>query len=128
MNKKQWQKGDHCIITEYDLRKLKDMKMHLITLNIWGGFVREPLLNFIKFHQKIDIFCLQEVYHNALHQMSDDGRAVSLDIFERIQELLPNHIGYFRPVLWNSYGIAIFIKNNISTEMTPQNWTGLTQS
>ena len=88
--------------------------MHLITLNIWGGFIRDSLLDFIKSHQEIDIFCLQEVYHNAPHQMSDDGKAVSLDIFERIQELLPNHVGYFKPVLWDAYGIAVFIKKNIT--------------
>ena len=88
--------------------------MHLLTLNIWGGFVRDPLLDFVKRHHEVDIFCFQEVYHNAAHQMSDDGKAVSLDIFDRIHELLPNHVGYFEPVLWGSYGIAVFIRQNIT--------------
>ena len=39
--------------------------MKLITLNIWGGHVRNPLMEFVSSHSDIDIFCLQEVYHNA---------------------------------------------------------------
>ncbi|MGL6035657.1 MAG: hypothetical protein ACRC0B_00600 [Legionella sp.] len=39
--------------------------MKLITLNIWGGYIRNPLLEFIHEHKDIDIFCLQEVYNNA---------------------------------------------------------------
>ena len=40
--------------------------MKLITLNIWGGHVLEPLLNFMVSHHDVDIFCLQEVYQNCI--------------------------------------------------------------
>lgn len=33
--------------------------LKLITLNIWGGHVEKPLLDFINAHQDVDIFCLQ---------------------------------------------------------------------
>jgi len=37
--------------------------MTIITLDIWGGKVREPLLEFFRAHASdTDIFCLQEVF------------------------------------------------------------------
>lgn len=87
--------------------------MKLITLNIWGGHVREPLLNFIKTNSNIDVFCFQEVYHNAPAKISTENRPVSLNIFSELQSLLPNHVGYFRPVVDNVFGIGTFIKKEI---------------
>lgn len=92
--------------------------MKLITLNIWGGHVRDPLHQFIVSHQSVDIFCFQEVYHNANEMITIEDRKVSLNIFAELQELLPNHMGYFRPVVDNIYGISMFInkKINVSEE------------
>lgn len=87
--------------------------MKLITLNIWGGHVRDPLLNFISAHRATDIFCFQEVYHNAPEKISTEERPVSLNIFSELQTLLPEHNGYFRPVVDNVFGIATFIKKEI---------------
>jgi endonuclease/exonuclease/phosphatase family metal-dependent hydrolase len=88
--------------------------MKLITLNIWGGHVRQPLLEFIKANDQIDIFCFQEVYHQAQTKVSTEDREVSLNIFSELQSLLPAHKGYFRPAVNDIYGISIFVKNNIS--------------
>src|SRR5579872_1700763 len=87
--------------------------MQLITLNIWGGHVRNPLLDFIKHNQDIDIFCFQEVYHNAKEKISNEDRLLSLNIFSELQALLPDHVGYFRPAVENIYGVASFIKKEI---------------
>ncbi|RDI40199.1 endonuclease/exonuclease/phosphatase family protein [Aquicella lusitana] len=87
--------------------------MKLITLNIWGGHIREPLLNFIKSNQMIDIFCFQEVYHNAPDKISTEDRPVSLNVFSELQELLPGHHGYFRPVVNDIYGISAFVRQDI---------------
>jgi endonuclease/exonuclease/phosphatase family metal-dependent hydrolase len=87
--------------------------MKLITLNIWGGAVHEPLLKFFESLQDIDIFCLQEVYSKAKHKISRDERKVYLDILTEINRLLPNHQAYFRPVVNNNYGIAILINKNL---------------
>jgi endonuclease/exonuclease/phosphatase family metal-dependent hydrolase len=87
--------------------------MKLITLNIWGGHVRNPLLEFIISHRDIDIFCFQEVYHNAPKTISDEERKVSLNIFSELQSLLPEHNAFFRPVIRNAYGIGTFIKKGI---------------
>lgn len=88
--------------------------MKLITLNIWGGHVRNPLLNFIMSNRDTDIFCFQEVYHHARKKMSDDDREVSLNIFSELQQLLPDHQGFFRPVLENAFGIGMFVKKGIN--------------
>lgn len=87
--------------------------MKLITLNIWGGHVHTPLLNFLASHREIDIFCFQEVYHNAPHKISTEDRKVALNIFSEIQAMLPNHKGFFRPVVKNIYGIATFVNKDI---------------
>lgn len=87
--------------------------MKLITLNIWGGHVLNPLLEFIQAHQDIDIFCLQEVYHQAPYKVSDEDREVSLNIFSELGNLLPDHIGFFRPTVNQSYGLGLFVKKSI---------------
>ncbi len=87
--------------------------MKLITLNIWGGHVRRPLLDFIAANRDIDIFCFQEVYHQAPRKISDDDREVSLNIFSELQSLLPEHQAFFSPVVEGIYGIGMFLKKGI---------------
>ena len=89
------------------------MNKKLITLNIWGGHVRGPLLAFIETHRETDIFCFQEVYHNAPAKISDEERFLSLNIFSELQALLPQHKPFFRPVVNNVYGIGMFVKDTI---------------
>lgn len=96
-----------------DLQKQKIKPLKLITLNIWGGHVYEPLIAFAKAHQDIDIFCLQEVYHQAQNKISDDGRKVHLDILNKLIAILPNHKVFFRPVVNNNYGIAMLVKKDL---------------
>ncbi|MBI2711456.1 MAG: endonuclease/exonuclease/phosphatase family protein [Bdellovibrio sp.] len=87
--------------------------MKLITLNIWGGHLAEPLLSFFEEKRNVDVFCLQEVYYRAKTAVSDDARTLSLDIFSQIQRKLPDHRGYFKPVLNHSYGIATFVRKDL---------------
>lgn len=87
--------------------------MKLLSLNIWGGNVAQPLLKFIKDHKNIDTFCLQEVYKKAPCKFSTDDKEAHLDIFSDIQALLPNHKGFFNPVIEDWYGISLFIKQSI---------------
>jgi endonuclease/exonuclease/phosphatase family metal-dependent hydrolase len=86
--------------------------MQLITLNIWGGHLRDPLLDFIGSHRDIDIFCLQEVYHNASKKISNDDKKVHLNIFSDLKALLPEHHALFCPAIDN-YGIAMFLRKDI---------------
>lgn len=87
--------------------------MKLMCLNIWGGHVKEPLLNFISQHKNIDFFCLQEVYHNAKEKISTDDKCVDLKILSEIHAILPNYKAFFRPIVNNIYGIGMFIHKDI---------------
>ncbi|HVY35799.1 MAG TPA: endonuclease/exonuclease/phosphatase family protein [Candidatus Paceibacterota bacterium] len=88
--------------------------MKLITLNTFGGTVYDPLLQFLRSHQNVDVFCFQEVWHNAA------GRTEHLDLeatpdenlFVTIGEQLPNHQGFFRPHAEDFYGLAMFINKS----------------
>ena len=87
--------------------------MKLISLNIWGGHIQEPLLEFIATHRDVDILCFQEVYHDAKERISTEERLYCLTIFSEIQKRLPEHVGLFRPVVNGVYGIAMFVKKSI---------------
>lgn len=86
--------------------------MKLMCLNIWGGHIRDPLLKFIESLCDISVFCFQEVYHNAQHKISDEDRENTLNIFSELHQLLPDYNSFFTPVVGNSYGIGMFIKND----------------
>jgi len=88
--------------------------MKLICLNLWGGRIYQPLAKFLKEHSsETDIFCFQEIYHHAEDGMSDELRKHRPNLFADIQQLLPDHKAYFRPVIRGVYGIAIFVKKGI---------------
>lgn len=92
---------------------LKSSTLKLITLNIWGGRIREPIIDFFNKNKDIDIFCLQEVYHNAPNRISNEEGYLNLNFFGEVGEILSGHTGYFKPLVKGIYGIGIFIKNSI---------------
>ena len=55
--------------------------MKLLCLNIWGGHVKQPLLDLIHHYRDVDFFCLQEVYHQGEQKSSTDNMQLSLNIF-----------------------------------------------
>ncbi len=87
--------------------------MKLLSLNIWGGRIHKPLLEFLEKHSEIDIFCFQEVYQNAKGKEVIYTDAM-LDIYEEIEKALSDYQGYYRPHLQDYYGLAIFVKKTIS--------------
>jgi len=88
--------------------------MQILTLNTWGGRVSGPILSFFKENSDVDIFCLQEIYKEAEGKEEDvQYWEDQMDLFNDIQKLLPEHIGYFRPSIEDHYGLAIFIKKSI---------------
>jgi len=78
--------------------------MRIIFLNIWGGQVFEPLMQFIQeYARSTDFFCFQEV---------------SPELFFKISKTLPDHNGwydiggkYYPHNVW--YAQAIFVKKGI---------------
>ena len=89
--------------------------MKLITLNTWGGRINQPLLQFIKNNDNVDIFCFQEMNHNSNDEMMDSPQEEDRDLFTHIQEKLPNFKGYFSPQVPGT-GHAIFIKNEFNVD------------
>jgi len=88
----------------------------LITLNIWGGQVYEPLIEFIKEQGKnVDIFCFQEVINGIKGEKTEvisNAPNAIVDIYSQIQAVLSKFQGYFAPAQKEA-GNAIFIRKNI---------------
>ena len=69
--------------------------MKLICLNLWGGKLVEPLLEFVKRKgEEADIFCFQEALQTSgeAPALKSGARA---DIFDVLQKALPDFQGYF---------------------------------
>lgn len=69
--------------------------MKLISLNIWGGKLFEPLIEFVKrTSETADIFCFQEVFQTSgeAKPLASGGRA---DMFAALERVLPDFRGYF---------------------------------
>lgn len=97
--------------------------MKLITLNIWGGLLFKPLMQFIKTQaSSTDIFCFQEVFDTSSKRKISHGARVN--ILQEIKTVLKNFecfylpaesgLDYHGPVNFDiSWGIAIFIKKSV---------------
>ncbi len=87
--------------------------MKLINLNLQGGVVYGPLIEFVKkYSPDIDIFCFQEVFHNALITRPLLGN-VRPNLFSELKDILPNFNGYYAVPIENDVGgLAIFIKKS----------------
>jgi endonuclease/exonuclease/phosphatase family metal-dependent hydrolase len=87
--------------------------MRLISLNLWGGTINEPLLQFLAEHSDVDFFLFQEMHHNATEKTNWDNRG-NPNLFIDIQKVLSGHDGYFAPAEAGEYGPAGFIKKGIT--------------
>lgn len=100
--------------------------MKLISLNVWGGKIYEPLMKFIKkYSNNIDIFCFQEVYKSPSNVLTSHG--MRMNIYNDIVRALPGHKSFFTSAQdgWDndapvdfevSFGQSTFIKNSIKTD------------
>ncbi|HEY4502846.1 MAG TPA: endonuclease/exonuclease/phosphatase family protein [Candidatus Paceibacterota bacterium] len=68
--------------------------MKIITLNLWGGIVYEPLLEFIKKHSmETDIFCFQEVLFGDVPGVTEIHKA-RMNLFTEVSANLSDFIAY----------------------------------
>jgi endonuclease/exonuclease/phosphatase family metal-dependent hydrolase len=97
--------------------------MKIISLNVWGGKISEPLTAFIKAHSShVDVFCFQEVLKGG---KGKTAREEMKDCYERVGNLLPSHTGYFSEYgeggyygeslkgMDFNYGVACFVRNDL---------------
>ncbi len=99
--------------------------MKLISLNVWGGKLYDPLMEFLRQqNDTTDIFCFQEVSESAASSTSPEGfRSTILD---EIRSTLNEHYCYFAPIMNNatgnppgiyrplSIGLAMFIRRSVT--------------
>jgi endonuclease/exonuclease/phosphatase family metal-dependent hydrolase len=89
--------------------------MKLVTLNTQGGALTPALLDFLKRHQDVEIFCLQEVYHDAAQK--EDKRWVlirNMNLLRDMQAVMPDYNVIFHPHWGDYWGLTMFIKKDIS--------------
>ena len=87
--------------------------MRIVSLNIWGGKLKDPLLSFFaKYSGLIDIFCLQEVFNNG-NSTRHHYRNADMQIFNEISSVLPNHVGLFAPHQDHEEGLALFSNKHL---------------
>ncbi len=68
--------------------------MKLISLNVWGGKMFEPLMDFIKLQSKdTDIFCFQEILTTTSDKTVVNNYRVNL--LDELKSVLPNFDCYF---------------------------------
>jgi len=96
--------------------------MLLISLNIWGGKVYDPLIKFINKHKdKTDIFFFQEVFKSDRNVITHDSHS---NIIEDIIKHLPDFNIYYSPTAKDhdtkgkvdfplEFGQATFVRKNI---------------
>lgn len=95
---------------------MEKRELKIISLNVWCGIVKE-ILDFIKNNKDADVFCFQEVYDGGQEFEKDffkESKYKNFNLLEDIKTILPNFNFYFRPHLEDHYGLAIFIKKDIS--------------
>lgn len=91
--------------------------MKIISLNIWGGKLKEQLLKFLIENKKeIDVFCFQEVFSNHTGNTNNYINTSEADpnTLQTLQKALPDFKSYFCPVdEGRTYETVIFIKKDI---------------
>lgn len=90
--------------------------MKMISLNIWGGKIHQPLLDFFnRYNNEIDIFCFQEVYKEGTSHR-EHLRNMHMNIFAEIQVILKDYQGFFSQTHDGEEGLAVFVKKTIKVE------------
>lgn len=94
--------------------------MKAISLNAWGGKAgTEGILTFLKKHENVDFFCLQEIFNGGEEYRGMPAARFALDNFDpellkRITETLPNHVCHFRPHFGEVFGLAFFVRKDLA--------------
>lgn len=98
--------------------------MQLISLNLWGGMLLDPLIRFVKDSaQYADIYCFQEVFKSEPELVNKVENRFNL--FSILEKILPEFKGHFSPAqdgfdyqglvdIRISFGLAIFIRKSFS--------------
>lgn len=87
--------------------------LKFISLNIWGGRLKNNLLDFLDRNHDIDLFCFQEVFNTKKQLIRPAIKNSVNDIFEIISDQLPDHKGYYCVEQDDEEGVAMFVRRSI---------------
>jgi endonuclease/exonuclease/phosphatase family metal-dependent hydrolase len=89
--------------------------MKILSLNTWGGRAgHKEVLDFLKKHKEVDVFCLQEIWQGGEEKAREWSENMDTTMFDGISDVLPEYTGYFRPHWGDFFGLAIFVKKNLN--------------
>ncbi len=98
--------------------------MKLISLNLWGGKIYQPLVKFVEKNNNTDVFCFQEVYTTS-STVKGYKNIIRANLLEELVKLLPDFKVFYSPeisgfddvpdpVNFNlTVGKAVFVKKNL---------------
>lgn len=89
--------------------------MKILTLNTFCGKRTEHLLSFLHHHRDVDVFCFQEVYHDAEGKdviWTTDGS--NFNLLGDIQSVLQEYHSYYRPHIEDWWGLAMSVKKDFT--------------
>ena len=95
------------------------MAMKLISLNIWGGVINDPLVDFLnKYKNEVDIFCFQEVYKSdeEIRNQSQEKIVTFKDLIEIFRDFNGYFEDYVAPGDYGKQGLAVFLKKKINVK------------
>lgn len=88
--------------------------MKLVSINAHGGKLTDVFVEFLKRHRDVDVFCLQEVYHDAQNKDMIWGTLGSnLNFLGDIKKNCSNYDSYYRPHLEDWWGLAMLVKKGL---------------
>jgi len=100
--------------------------MRLISLNVWGGKLYEPLINFLEKHSETtDIFCFQDMLFGTEPEFSQIQKG-RINLYEEVKKIFKKFNSFVYRDPSESYfhgellpidvgcGQSIFIKNNLA--------------
>lgn len=88
--------------------------MKIVYLNTWGGRMTQPLIEFFKNNQDVDVFCLQEVFHSAHGKEVLYRDGTSFNLFEDIKKVIPEYLGFYYPHYGDHWGLACFVRKDLN--------------
>ncbi len=88
--------------------------MKILSLNTWGGRAgHQGILDFLKKHTDVDIFCLQEIWQGGEEYAQEWSDKMDTEMFASISNCLSEYVGFFRPHWGDFFGLAIFVKRDL---------------
>ncbi len=91
----------------------------LISLNIWGGRIYAPFIDFLKSRfGDTDIFCFQEVFDNPSEKHSRIHKEVREDINQGIKPILSDFNGWLAPSQDYEESLAMYVIKTIPLQKT----------